>query len=84
MSMRDIESGNYLIYIFLCGLGSVLKKYVRSEEIFRVFLIYLMYGQSAVCGKSICLHLENFIAFQTVIQELWTACNDRKWEHARR
>lgn len=24
------------------------------------------------------LHLENFIAFQTVIQELWTVCDDGK------
>ena len=23
------------------------------------------------------LYLENFIAFQTVIQELWTVCDDR-------
>ena len=55
-----------------------LKKFVRSEEIFRVSLIYLMYGQSSVCRKSICLHLENFIAFQTVIQELRTVCDDKK------
>jgi len=54
-----------------------LKKFVRGEEIFRVFLIYLMYGQPAVCEKSICLHLENFIAFQTVIQGLRTVCDDR-------
>lgn len=32
---------------FLSGLGNGLKKFVRSEEIFRVFLIYLMYGLSA-------------------------------------
>lgn len=37
-----------------------------------------MYGQSAECGKSICLHLENFIAFQIVIQELRTVCDDGK------
>lgn len=62
---------------FSSGLGGILKKFVRSEEIFRVFLIYLMYGQPAVCEKSICLHLENSIAFQTVIQELRTVCDDR-------
>ena len=42
-----------------------------------MFFIYLMYGQSAVCEKSICLHLENSIAFQTVMQELRTVCKDR-------
>lgn len=36
-----------------------------------------MYGQSSVCRKSICLYLENFIAFQTVIQELRTVCDER-------
>lgn len=37
-----------------------------------------MYGQAVECEKLICLHLENFIAFQTVIQELQTVCDDRK------
>lgn len=36
-----------------------------------------MYGQPAVCEKSICLYLENFIALQTVIQELRTVCDER-------
>lgn len=62
---------------FSSGLGSILKKFAKSEEIFRVSLIYLMYGQTAVCKKSICLHLENSIAFQTVIQGLRTVCDDR-------
>ncbi len=55
-----------------------MKKFVRSEEIFRVSLIYLMYGQPTVCEKSICLHLENSIAFQTVIQGLRTVCDDMR------
>ncbi len=54
-----------------------MKKFVRSEEIFRVSLIYLMYGQSAVCRRSICVYLENSIAFQKVIQELRTVCDER-------
>lgn len=37
-----------------------------------------MYGQSSVCRKSICPYLENFIAFQTVIQELRMVCDDKK------
>ena len=40
-----------------------------------------MYGQSAECEKPIRLHLENFIAFQTVIQELRAVCDDKKGAH---
>ena len=61
-----------------------IKIFVRSEEISKSSLIYLMYRQSTGCEKPICLHLDNFIAFQTVIQELRTACDDRKREYARR
>ena len=36
-----------------------------------------MYGQVKESEKSLCRHLENFIAFRTVIQELRTVCDDR-------
>lgn len=59
-------------------LNYIFRYFVLSEEILRDLIIYLMYGQSAVYEKSICLYLENLIAFQTVIQELRTVCDDGK------
>lgn len=54
-----------------------------SEENLKAKLIYFMYGRVKESGKSVCQYLENFIAFQTVIQELRIVCDDREKERAR-
>ena len=61
--------------VFLLGLFFIF--FHQSEEFLKGSFIYLVYGQFAGCEKPICLYIDNFIAFQTVIQELWIVCDDK-------